>query len=528
VAPVAPDDAEYVGIGRQLLSWHVPTRISGDTYTIRSWVWPLLVGGASRLMSGDTFRGPMTLGVGLGGVGLVGAVAYAYRRRGGLAALVCALMLAVTAAVWFVAASTRVDVALIAFLMVTLLVAAGPKNGRRAIVAGVLAGLTLLVKESSALLVLLPVAWMGAMPFIKWRQYATRFWCGFALTVGWWFVVVLVTRGDIFPFEGLEQATARNVPRAWAPNAAAWLLVATWVGAWILLAVRARGTVGVRVLLLAMLAFLPPVYIAWSNELAVRQFAPMAILGAIAVGMALADLVRSPMARMPQPEVAVWSLAAVMVLGAVVPIARVRDQPAFSSGVRMDRIIGDWLRANTRDGDVVTSSFRFETMLWVREADHNPIRSLGFAMTAGSIPPVGDQVWLDWIDGAFYSLPRERLDKSTKASRVMILTGPNRKGPAALATWLQQFGPLAGFTPAVQFTPIGTQPWAVAYRVHRPQVAKIPTILTVAGLEHLNDATVQHLGPLVLAGPPEAVAAGAQRIRALGGGEVTQLVAPEH
>ena len=188
--------------------------------------------------------------------------------------------------------------------------------------AGVLAGLTLLIKESSALLVLLPLAWLGAITFPEWKRYAVRFWCAFALTVVWWFVIVLVARGDVFPFEGLEQVSARNLARVWSPNAAAWLLVAGWVGAWILLAVRAWRNVGIRVLLLAMVAFVPPVFIAWSNHLDVRQFAPIAMLGAIAVGVAVAELLRSPVARMPRPEIAVWGLAMVMVLAAVVPIAR--------------------------------------------------------------------------------------------------------------------------------------------------------------------------------------------------------------
>ena len=95
--------------------------------------------------------------------------------------------------------------------------------------------------------------------------------------------------------------------------------------AWILLAVRAWRNVGIRVLLLAMVAFVPPVFIAWSNHLDVRQFAPMAMLGAIAVGVAVAELLRSPVARMPRPEIAVWGLAMVMVLAAVVPIARARS-----------------------------------------------------------------------------------------------------------------------------------------------------------------------------------------------------------
>lgn len=111
---------------------------------------------------------------------------------------------------------------------------------------------------------------------------------------------------------------------------------------------------------------------------------------------------------------------------------------------------------------------------------------------------------------------------------MVIQTGPHRKAPAALAAWLQPSGAAVGFTPVAQFGTLGVGAWALAYRVHRPQVANIPTVLTVSGSAHLGDATVQHLGPLVLAGPLDLVAAGAQRISGLGGGAVTQLSAPEH
>ena len=40
--PIAPDDAEYIGVGRRLLSLQTPTRVNGELYTIRSWVWPAL------------------------------------------------------------------------------------------------------------------------------------------------------------------------------------------------------------------------------------------------------------------------------------------------------------------------------------------------------------------------------------------------------------------------------------------------------------------------------------------------------
>lgn|GEM_PF-6331194 len=529
IAPVAPDDAQYVGVGRQLLAIRVPTRISGDIYTIRSWVWPLLVGSASRLVGGDTFRGPMMLGVGLGGVGLVGAVGFAYRRRGGFAALTCALVLAMTAIVWEVGASSRIDVALVAFLMMTLLVAAEPTSRRRVLGAGVLAGLTLLVKESSALLVLVPLAWLGAKPFVEWRQDAKRYLSAFAITVSWWFVIVLIVRGDIFPFEGLQQAAQRNVARPWAPNAAAWALAASWAVAWVVLAVRARREVGVRVLLLVMLGFVPPVVIAWSNELALRQFVPIAVLGAVAVSVAVGDVMDRFLALTRRPGILIGGVALTMVLVTVVPIMRIRDEPALGSAPSMDRSLGDWLRKHTPDNAMVASTFRLQTMIWVREADHNRVRSLGFTITEGARPPVpGNQVWLDWSDGAFYSLARSRFRNAARGANVVILTGPHREGPAALATWLQASGSAVGLRPAAQFGALGSGGWALVYRVRDARVPRIPTLLTVAALAHLDDATVRGLGPVVLAGPAAAVATGAARIGSLGGGPVTALTAPEH
>ncbi len=241
VLPIAPDDAAYIAVGRQILAFHLPRTIGGNLYTIRSWAWPVLIGGASRITGEDAFRGPLVLGVALGGVGLAGAVTFSYRRRGGLAALVTALALAVSAVVWEVAGSTRVDVALVAFMLVTICVAAEPSR-RLAVLTGALAGCTLLVKESSALLVLLPFAWIGTRPFLQWRRDAIRFWVAFAVVVSWWFVIVLVTRGELFPLQGYHQAVGRTVPRGWTPSVAIWMLVGSWGLAAVVLALP-RGVI---------------------------------------------------------------------------------------------------------------------------------------------------------------------------------------------------------------------------------------------------------------------------------------------
>src|SRR4051812_44910943 len=47
-APVAPDDAIYIGVGRSLWGLHEPLGLDNTLFTVRSWLFPLMTGGASR------------------------------------------------------------------------------------------------------------------------------------------------------------------------------------------------------------------------------------------------------------------------------------------------------------------------------------------------------------------------------------------------------------------------------------------------------------------------------------------------
>ena len=58
---VAADDAAYIRIGRELWRLHEPLFVDGSVFTIRSWVFPLLTGGASLLGGTDPFMGSRIL-----------------------------------------------------------------------------------------------------------------------------------------------------------------------------------------------------------------------------------------------------------------------------------------------------------------------------------------------------------------------------------------------------------------------------------------------------------------------------------
>ena len=166
--PVAPDDALYVGVGRALWNLQAPRRVDGIVFTQRAWAYPFLLGGMSRLFDGGTFGGdPFTgarvVGWTLGTAALGLAVVLAYRHARGAGAVATAVVLLATPLLWTVVPSTLVDGTLMCFVVAVLLVVDRPTPGRM-LAGGVLAGVTLLVKETSVLLVLLPLAYLGALP----------------------------------------------------------------------------------------------------------------------------------------------------------------------------------------------------------------------------------------------------------------------------------------------------------------------------------------------------------------------------
>ncbi len=526
VLAIAPDDAEYIGVGRRLISFRSPTGIDGTLFTIRSWVWPLVIGSASRLGRGDPFRGPEILGVMLGASAVVGAVVFAYRRAGGAAAICAALVLMITPVLWDVAASPRIDGALLALLVLTVLIAAEP-SPRRVVVAGLLAGLTMLVKETSAPLVLLPLAWWGVVPAAEWRRWAVRFVAAFMLAVGWWFVAVLVLRGEVFPFQGLAQAARRAVPRAWSLDPAALTLIAAWVVGAIVLVVYRRRAVGIRVLLLAAVAVLPATTIAWVDEFALRQFAPVALFGALIVALALNAVGtrlstaanRSALSRLVAVGLGVVALGAF-----VVPVARVGTHVRVFSAPPLDRDLASWLDEHTSGPQTVASTFRFKAQTWARVGERFTFEGLRFENPIDP-PAAAPMVWVDWSAGSFHTLPRRELARATCRAATLTISGRHRPGPSALATWLARSGRPIGAVPVVGFGRRQDPAWVRVFALENFDPASIPTIVTTAAIERLSDAQLLRIGDVVIAGTPTTLTRTAHRIRSLGGLVPAQLVA---
>lgn len=504
-APIGADDALYIGVGRELWLLRRPLTADGGVFTIRSWVYPLMTGGMSHLFdgspfgSGDPFTGPRILGWVLGTTALVLAVVLAYRLARGPGAVATALVLLATPLLWTVVPSTMVDVALMCFVVAVLLVLDRPTPGRM-IAGGVLAGLALLVKETSALFVLLPLAYLGALPRKEWRGLALRYLIAFVLTVGWWFVVVLVLKHQIFPLEGFHQSASRDRARVWSLDLSGVLLVAAFGAAWLVVAIGRRHEARARLLLLAALAFAPAAIVAWYQTLAMRQFSALVLLSCIALGVAVVDVLAALVRRAPRRAGVAAFLAIVLVVVALVPVVLTQDRTslAASSG-DIEQNITTWI-ADRPGEPLVVSTFAYKVQVWSLLTGRATTRGLRFANRRDA-PDLAPAAWVDYRQQRYHELDRDELAARVRGADYLLLTGPHQLGPIALATWLQLHGAAIGITPVAHFGPRSGKRWAYVYRLQHPRVDAIPSIVSTTAAEQMvADDDFHPVPPMVIAG----------------------------
>ena len=211
-APVAPDDARYLFVGLSMFSGDGPVTPSGDVFWLRSPVYPLILATGSVLAGGDPLDGARIVAIGLAIVCLVGAVRLGWLLGGAGGAIGTLLALAAMPIVWRLTPTLRIDLPQTAGIIAVLLVVRRPTAGRWAL-GGVLFGLTVLVKESALPMALLPLALLGTVPLRRVATLGFVFVLAAVLTAGWWWVLVWLGTGAIFPLNALEVVEARDVGR---------------------------------------------------------------------------------------------------------------------------------------------------------------------------------------------------------------------------------------------------------------------------------------------------------------------------
>jgi hypothetical protein len=355
-AALAPDDARYLFVGLSVLDGQGAVTPSGGPYLLRSPVYGVAMALGSRLLGGDPLDGARLVAVTVSLLGLLGAVRIAWLAAGPGGAVGTTVALVATPLVWQLVPSVRIDLPQTATVVALLLVAWRPAI-RRWAVAGVLLGLAVLVKETVLPLAFLPVALVGLVPGPALRR-STVVYVGAAIsTAAWWWVVVWVSIGRVFPVNSLAVIEARDVEAALRLPWTAVPLIAVFGIGWGVVAWRARDDLGARLIVAAAIGLAPAAIYAAAHSLNARNFAGLAVLSAIAVGIAGATLVavaRKRLARGSAPRpgsraVAAVTLAVVVVIAFAAPALGQRSIRRAAPDRLTDDLVA-WIQEHVEDG----------------------------------------------------------------------------------------------------------------------------------------------------------------------------------
>ena len=368
-APLAPDDARYLYVGLSILDGHGPVTPSGSTFLLRSPVYGLALATGSTLVGGDPLVGARLVALGLSLLALAGALRLGWLLAGPGGALGTAFALVAAALIWRLMPSLRIDLPQTAAIVATLLAIWRPTTRRWAL-GGVLLGLAILVKETALPLLILPVAFVGSVPPSRLARLSAVFVGAAVLTAGWWWLVVWLSTGQVFPLNALSVIEARDVDVALRVDRSTALLLALAIAGWGLVAWRALRDTGARVLLVAAIGLAPAALYAASLGLNARNFAGLAVLSAVAVGAGGAWLVallrqRRTTGSPGQRRLATIALVGVAVVALAAPVVGQRD----AGRVAPDRIgdeLAAWLVANVPEGGRVAMAFREREQMALR------------------------------------------------------------------------------------------------------------------------------------------------------------------
>ena len=437
-ASVAPDDARYLYVGLSILHGQGPLDPSGSIYLARSPVYGLLLASGSVLLGGDPLAGARIVAVALALLGLAVAVRLGWLLAGVGGAVGTAIALVATALVWRLLPSMRIDLAQTAAVVATLWAIWRPTTRRWAL-GGVLLGVSILIKETALPLLILPIALPGFVPIPRViRLGAVFLWAAIA-TAAWWWVVVWVSSGQIFPLNALAVLEARDVAVPLRIGRSAAPLLAAVIVGWGLVAWRARRAPGPRLLLVAGVGLVPAALYAASLGLNARNYAGLAVLSAVAIGAAgawVVDALRNEMRSRSDSRrhvAAAIALAAVAVLAIASPVIGQRDTGRIVPDHLSDDLAG-WLAANVPDGGRVVMTFRGRDAIALRRFGKGDVDLLPITRVRATDPLEG-YLWVGLRDRQLFGYPRAAWATvlTEPPADALVLVGPHPFTPSDLA-----------------------------------------------------------------------------------------------
>ena len=532
-AALAPDDARYLFVGLSILDGQGAVTPSGDPYLMRSPIYGLALALGSRIVGGDPLVGAHVVAVAISLLGLLGAARVGWLVAGPGGGVGTALALISTPLIWYLLPSLRIDLPQTALVIGLLLVAWRPTL-RRWLAAGVVLGLVVLVKETALPLLLLPVALVGSVPRRAIPRLAGAYVGAAVLTAGWWWVVVWASSGQIFPANALAVVEGRNVDGALRVAGSAVPLLLTFIAGWLAVAWRARRELGPRLILVAGIGLAPATTYAVASGLNARNFAGLAVLSSIAVGIAGATIVAAARSRLEGhagstastgPAGSQGGIRAAAGLGMALVLAFALAGPVIgqrSVGATVPDPLADdlvaWLAANVDDGGRIAMPFREREEVALRRFGLNPIRLLGIQRVDLDVPPE-TYIWMGLRDQQLFGYSRAVWVSALTdpPAAYLVLVGPHPFTPRDLV------GAGAGDPAVPGLTPVTTLEGAG----DRADILLIDAGVFVA----TTDAVPLHLAAdaaiawLDLAGGPDAVDRFLQARPVVSGEAVDELLA---
>lgn len=498
-APLAPDDARYLFVGLSVLDGQGAVTPSGGAYLLRSPVYGVAMAVGSRLAGGDPLVGAHVVVVVLSLIGLLGAVRVAWLAAGPGGAVGTTIALVATPLIWQLLPSLRIDLPQTALVVGILLLTWRPTT-RRWAAAGFLLGLVVLVKETVLPLLLLPTALIGFVPASVVRRLALVYAGAAVVTAGWWWVVVWTSIGQVVPMNALAVVEARDVTGALRLPWTAVPLIAVIAISWGVVVTLARRELGPRLLLAAAIALAPAALYAAAQSLNARNFAGLAVLSAIAVGIAGATLVATARRRLEGGAtasrnarvVAAIILAVVVVVAVAGPVVGQRAVRRAAPD-RLTEALVAWIDDNVEDGGRIVMTFREREEIALRRFGRTQVGLLGARRVDPAEPP-DTFMWMGLRDRQLFGYPRTGwvTALTDPPALYLVLVSPHPFTPTDIVG-APGAPPLPGLTPAatldeggdhadiLAIDPTGVRNGTAAVPLHLTEAAALAWLDLAAG-----------------------------------------------
>jgi hypothetical protein len=447
-APLGADAGRYLYVGLSVFAGDGPRMETGDLYLARAPAFGIALAAPGALLGVDPVVGGRLVAVGLVLAGCVAALRLGWHLGGAPGAVGVALALAATPFLWWLVPTTSIDPVQAGGLLATIFVLRRADRRGWAL-AGLVFGLTVLVKETIAPAALLPLAWWGSLPARRWLRLTLLFGLMALLVAGWWWLLAWRETGAVFPLNALAGPLRRDVPNPIALGPPQLILGVIFAASWVILAARRHDEPLVRALVLALFCALPAAALAFREGLNERQYAIPVFLSVVATGVALSGPIGSlgrraqslrglspgraegrPVVRDRALLAGATALAVVTVVAAQVVAPRpVRTQAADQLAAHLHAVVPL--------GSRVVASFGVRSLLGVRLFRQATVDVL----PTQAVQPVDDPasyVWLGLRGRDVFGLSVGGFARSLEApTSYLVIEGPGSLTPLELVPALE-------------------------------------------------------------------------------------------